>query len=235
MATTPPAVGKMPNLFAALFKGGKSTEEDDEGGSAPAQEREARTGQRGGRAKSADPVPMPRAKPAGSTIQLASADAQIVSAPKAKPESRPRQAKRQAAQASAEPKPQTPADIINARGFWDDIPTAANRRPPRRSQRCAHARCSPPPPIRSRPPASPKSFNKAMAYAPAASSPVDRANIVAATAPIPRPARPARNAGAAATEDQYRGRQGRAGSGRRGRDLDPSRRRQGQQISGCGW
>ena len=46
-----------------------------------------------------------------------------------------------------------------------------------------------------------RAFNKALAYAPAASSPVDRANVVAATAPIPpRPARPARNAGAAATE-----------------------------------
>ena len=39
-----------------------------------------------------------------------------------------------------------------------------------------------------------------MAYAPAASSPVDRSNIVAASAPIPRTVRPARNAGAAATE-----------------------------------
>jgi hypothetical protein len=45
-----------------------------------------------------------------------------------------------------------------------------------------------------------EAFNKAMAYAPAASSPVDRTNVVAASAPIPRPARPARNAGAAATE-----------------------------------
>ena len=43
-------------------------------------------------------------------------------------------------------------------------------------------------------------FNKALAYAPAASSPVDRANVVAASAPIPRTVRPARNAAAAATE-----------------------------------
>ena len=49
-------------------------------------------------------------------------------APKAKPE-----AKQQVAQASAdnsEPKPQTPADIINARGFWDDPPAAANQATP---------------------------------------------------------------------------------------------------------
>ena len=39
-----------------------------------------------------------------------------------------------------------------------------------------------------------------MAYAPPASSPVDHSNIVAASAPIPRSARPARNAAAAATE-----------------------------------
>ena len=43
-------------------------------------------------------------------------------------------------------------------------------------------------------------FNRALAYAPAASSPVDRSNIVAASAPVPRSIRPTRNAGAAATE-----------------------------------
>ena len=45
-----------------------------------------------------------------------------------------------------------------------------------------------------------EAFNKALAYAPAASSPVDRANIVAASAPIPRSVRPQRNAAASATE-----------------------------------
>ncbi|MFN5671333.1 MAG: ATP-binding protein, partial [Bradyrhizobium sp.] len=45
-----------------------------------------------------------------------------------------------------------------------------------------------------------ENFNKALAYAPATSSPVDRANIVAATAPIPRNVRPARNAAAPSTE-----------------------------------
>ena len=39
------SVGKKPSLFAALFRGGKSTEEDDEGASAPAKQREARSGQ----------------------------------------------------------------------------------------------------------------------------------------------------------------------------------------------
>ena len=41
---------------------------------------------------------------------------------------------------------------------------------------------------------------QALAYAPPATSPVDHSNIVAASAPIPRSARPARNAAAAATE-----------------------------------
>jgi hypothetical protein len=147
-------------------------------------------------AKSADPVPTPRAKPVGSTIQLASADAQIVSAAKAKPESKP-----EATQASDEPKPQTPADIINSRGFWDDVPKPANQATPAQvaalRARQALAAATDPQSTAS----VTESFNKAMAYAPAATSPVDRANVVAATAPIPpRPTRPTRNAGAAATE-----------------------------------
>ena len=196
------SVGKKPSLFAALFRGGKSTEEDDEGGSAPVKNEKPAPASVAA-AKSADPVPTPRAKPVGSTIQLASADAQIVSAPKAKPESKAEANKpevKQVAQASAEPKPQTPADIINSRGFWDDIPSAANQATPAqvaalRARQVLAATTDPQPTA-----SVTESFNKAMAYAPAASSPVDRTNIVAATAAIPRPARPARNAGAASTE-----------------------------------
>ena len=154
------SVGKKPSLFAALFRGGKSNDEDDEGASVPAKPEKpapASVMAAASPAKSADPVPTPRAKPqVGATLQLASADAQIVPAPKAKPKSKPDE--KQAAQAStdnAEQRPQTPADIINSRGFWDDIPRRRTRLPPPRSQRCAHARRSPPPPIRSRPPASP--------------------------------------------------------------------------------
>jgi uncharacterized protein YcbK (DUF882 family) len=188
------SVGKKPSLFAALFRGGKSNDEEDEGASAsvknekPAPASIAAT-------KSADPVPTPRAKPqVAATLQLASADAQIVPGPKSKPE------QKQAAQASAEPKPLTPADIINSRGFWDDAPTAANQATPAQvaalRARQALAAATDPQPTAS----VTESFNKAMAYAPAASSPVDRANVVAASAPLPRPARPARNAGTAATE-----------------------------------
>ncbi|MBR1275527.1 DUF882 domain-containing protein [Bradyrhizobium sp. AUGA SZCCT0283] len=193
------SVGKKPSLFAALFRGGKSNEEDDEGANVPAKSEKpapASVMAAAAPAKSADPVPTPRAKPqVAATLQLASADAQIVPAPKSKPE------QKQPAQASAEPKPQTPADIINARGFWDEVPTAANQATPAqvaalRARQVLAAATDPQPTA-----SVTESFNRAMAYAPAASSPVDRANVVAASAPIPtRSARPARNAGAAATE-----------------------------------
>jgi uncharacterized protein YcbK (DUF882 family) len=188
-------VGKMPNLFAALFKSGKSTEEDDEGASASVKNEKPAPASIAA-AKSADPVPTPRAKPqVAATLQLASADAQIVPGPKSKPE------QKQTVLASAEPKPQTPADIINSRGFWDDVPAAANQATPAQvaalRARQALAAATDPQPTAS----VTESFNRAMAYAPAASSsPVDRANVVAASAPMPRPARPARNAGVAATE-----------------------------------
>jgi hypothetical protein len=192
------SVGKKPSLFAALFRGGKSNDEEDEGASVPAKSEKptpASVMAAAAPAKSADPVPTPRAKPpVGATLQLASADAQIVPGPKARPE------QKQAAQASAEPKPLTPADIINSRGFWDDAPTAANQATPAqvaalRARQALTAATDPQPTA-----SVTESFNKAMAYAPAASSPVDRANVVAASAPMPRPTRPARNAGTAATE-----------------------------------
>ena len=143
---------------------------------------------------------MPRAKPVAATIQLASADAQIVPAPKAKIESKLRPSRpRRLPPTRPKPKPQTPADIINARGFWGDAPTTANQATPAQvaalKAREAVGAADPQPTA-----SVSENFNKALAYAPAASSPVDRANIVAASAPIPRSVRPARNAAAAATE-----------------------------------
>jgi len=206
-------VGKKPSLFASLFKGGKSNDEDDEGATPaiiknekPAPASVAATPAKNSETKAAEVVPVPRAKPVGATIQLASADAQIVPAPKAKieakadtkadtkPESKPVVL----AQASTEPKPQSPSDIINARGFWDDVPPANQATPAQvaalRARQAVGA-------------ADPQStasvsetFNKALAYAPAASSPVDRSNVVAASAPLPRNVRPTRNASAQATE-----------------------------------
>ena len=188
-------VGKKPSLFASLFKGGKSNDEDDEG-SAPAPapvKMAAAAPAKPVETKAAEVVPVPRAKPqVAATLQLASADAQIVPAPKSKPVVL-------ASADKAEPKPQTPADIINARGFWGDAPTMANQATPvqvaalRARQAVGAADPQPTASVS-------EAFNKALAYAPAASSPVDRANVVAASAPIPRNVRPTRNAGAPATE-----------------------------------
>ena len=178
-----------PSLFAALFRG-KSNDEDDEGAAAPmAGQKSTSAGLMAAAlpAKSTQPVPMPRAKPAAaSTFQLASADVQSVQPPKAK------QAAAVDAQASsadkAEAKPQTPADIINARGFWDDAATAPKQLTPAQVA-AINARQA----LVSTDPQSTASVSTAMqalAYAPASSSPLDRGNIVAASAPIPRSVRP---------------------------------------------
>jgi uncharacterized protein YcbK (DUF882 family) len=198
-------VGKMPSLFAALFRGGRSNNEDDEGSAPIKNERPAAPALTAAapakptEMKVADAVPTPRAKPqVAATLQLASADAQIVPAPKSKQESKPTPAV-QASVDKAEPKPQTPADIINARGFWDDAPTTANQATSVQlaalKARQAVGGADP------QPTASVSEAFKALAYAPAASSsPVDRANVVAASAPIPRNVRPTRNAAVPATE-----------------------------------
>ncbi len=136
-----------------------------------------------------------------SALRLASADAQIVQPEKAK------QAAAVDAQASsadkAEAKPQTPADIINARGFWGDAATAPKQATPAQVA-ALNARQA----LVSADPQSTASVSTAMealAYAPASSSPVDRGNIVAASAPIPRSVRLAsapRNPTAVTTIDQ---------------------------------
>jgi uncharacterized protein YcbK (DUF882 family) len=186
-----------PGLFASLFRG-KSNDEDDEGSSAPvASEKTAPVGVMASAvsAKSADPVPMPRSKPAVATLQLASADAQIVQPAKTKPAASTTVGK-------AEAKPQTPADIINARGFWGDAPATPKQATPAQvaaiSARQALASADP------QPTASVSAAFQALAYAPASASPVDRSNIVAASAPIPRSIRPSsapRNPMAATTID----------------------------------
>ena len=108
----------------------------------------------------------------------------------------------------AEPKPQTPADIINARGFWDDVPAkqATPAQVAALNARKALDSADPQPTA-----SVSEVFNKALAYAPAAASPVDRANIVAASprrfprsaAVPPRIARLGRR-----QRDQHRRRQG---------------------------
>jgi uncharacterized protein YcbK (DUF882 family) len=199
-----------PSLFASLFRGGKSNDEDDEGASAPVKNEKAAavTMAAAAPAKSADPVPTPRAKPqAAATLQLASADAQNVPAPKAKQSAAQGSAEQPSAD-KAEPKPQTPADIINARGFWGDdaapkqataVQIAALRAreavgaaDPQATASVSSANVSTA--------SVSDAFKRALAYAPAASAPVDRSNVVVASAPIPRSVKPVRNAEAAATE-----------------------------------
>jgi uncharacterized protein YcbK (DUF882 family) len=187
-----------PGLFASLFKGkSKSNDEEDEGASAPAvsEKTAPAAATAAAPAKSADPVPVPRSKPAAAaTFQLASADAQIIQPARPKPP---------AAAQQAEAKAQTPADIINARGFWGDAAAAAPKQAsPAQvasiSARQAFASADP------QPTSSVSAASQALAYAPPASSPVDRANIVAASAPMPRSIRPAsapRNPAAATTID----------------------------------
>lgn len=195
-------IGK-PSFFAALFKGKSapaSNDEDDEGapGAPGASEKPAAPTVVAAAAKPADPVPTPRAKPQiAAAIQLASADAQLVAPPKPKPAP---VADKPAAGKSSDGKPETPADIINARGFWDAPATPQQATPAQvaalRARQALAAATDP------QPTASVSNATlQALAYAPAA-SPVDRANVVAASAPIPRGMRPAsaaRNA-APATE-----------------------------------
>jgi uncharacterized protein YcbK (DUF882 family) len=179
--------GSKPNFFAALFKGksapaASSSDEDDEGAPAVAAKPAAPTVVAAA-AKPADPVPTPRAKPpVAATLQLASADAQIVAPPKPKPAP--------VADKPAAGKLETPADIINARGFWDTPATPQQATPAQVAAlkaRQALAAATDPQPTAS---VSSAAY-QALAYAPASASSVDRANVVAASAPIPRSARPA--------------------------------------------
>ncbi|MTV16007.1 MULTISPECIES: DUF882 domain-containing protein [Bradyrhizobium] len=187
-------IGK-PSLFAKLFGGGKSSDDEDEGAASVNDKPAANTVVAAAApAKSADPIPLPRAKPQfAAAIQLAAADAQLVPMPKAKPAV-------QVVQVAENTAPQSPADIINARGFWGDEGAA-----PKQASAAQIAALKAREAVGGSDPQTTAStttenFNKALAYAPAASSPVDRANIVAATAPIPRNVRPTRNAAVPSTE-----------------------------------
>ena len=193
-----------PSLFAALFRGKATEDDEDAGTSAFAEDKSTAAAP----AKTAGAVPVPRSKPQfAAALQLASADAQPVQMPK------PKQVAADKSEQTSEPKPQTPADIINARGFWDDVPAAPQQATAAQIAAIAARRAVTDPGQTG----SLAAAYNALAYAPPASSPVDRANIVAATAPIPRSAHPslaARNA-APATEINTvatKGVQGRDGS-----------------------
>ena len=196
-----------PSLFAALFKS-KSNDDEDEG--APVAGDKSSHGKSAGvkatdvkapDMKSADPVQVRRGKPSvAATLQLASADVQIV--PPGKP-SKQAAAATTASGDTSEPKPQTPADIINARGFWGDTATTPKQATPAEvAALSARQALNAPDPQPTAGVAAFRdaafreaafrdaAFNDALAYAPP-DSPVDRAHIVAASAPIPRGLRPA--------------------------------------------
>jgi len=204
-------ISKPGSFLAKLFKG-KSNDEDDEG-AAPAVEAKPApvvvaaakpADTKPADTKTSDAVPTPRAKPqVASTLQLASADASTAQPPK------PKQAAAEPKQAAAEPSqatpsqamPETPADIINARGFWDDNAAAQNQATPAQMIASLSARRSLEGASDPRTTASVPAAYQAMAYAPAAAPPVDRPNVVTASAPIPRSVRPVSSQNAApATE-----------------------------------
>ena len=129
--------------------------------------------------KALERVPLPRAKPAGAaSYQVASADSKVVALAKPQPALKPIPAD--------EYTPQSPVDIINARGFWDSEPA------PKPSTQAQIAALKARGAVTAADPQStaslPQNVAQALAYAPS-SAPLDRAQIVAAGAPIPRSTR----------------------------------------------
>lgn len=167
-----------PGLFAFLFKG-KSNDDDDEGSNVPVAREKTPFPTRIASASPAKPteaVPVPRAKPTmASTFQLASANIHAV--------------QQVGSIRKIDTKPQTPTDIINARGFWGDVPPTPKQATPAQVATINARRA-----LASADPQSvasvPDPFN-ALAYAPTTDSPADRASAVAASAPIPRNVRQA--------------------------------------------
>jgi hypothetical protein len=167
------------SLWDRFFKGHSNDDEDDEA-NAPALIKVADVTA----SKPADPMPASRAKPrAAAALQLASADAQLAQAATPKP-AEPASADDSAA------KPQTPEDIINARGFWGNIPAPAKQPTPEQiaAIRAREAAKSGGPQST----ASIAAAFQAFAYMPA---PGDRPQLVTASAPLPPGSRPASRAG----------------------------------------
>jgi uncharacterized protein YcbK (DUF882 family) len=180
-----------PSLFAALFGRGKSNDEDDEAASGSVEKHAAASVTSAASVKSVDPkfldtkplaTPTPRAKPPiAAAFQLASADAQTVQSAK------PKQAPTTSAE-RADARPQTPADIINARGFWDDIPVEPKQASPAQVA-ALYARKALSNITDTQSTASVPAAYRALAYAPAAAGRVERASTVTASAPIPHSVR----------------------------------------------
>lgn len=130
--------------------------------------------------KLAEAVPLPRTRPASAnSYQVASvASAPVILAKQSAPKPA----------TTTEPSPPTAIDIINARGIWDNEP-AENHAPPAQvaafKARGAVAAADPQSTA-----SLPQNVSQAMAYAPP-TAPLDRSQIVAASAPMPPIARTA--------------------------------------------
>jgi uncharacterized protein YcbK (DUF882 family) len=179
------ATVRKPSFLEALFKG-KSNDDDDDAGSAPdVNEKPGPTVVAAASVKPADKtanaVPAPRPRPQiAAALQLASADSAIVQAAK--------KAAAPPASDKAEAAPQTPADIINARGFWTDDPATPKQATPAQAIAAISARRA----LESVDPqstASTPAAYQALAYAPPPASAADRADVVTASVPVPRSAR----------------------------------------------
>ncbi|MDE2601528.1 MAG: DUF882 domain-containing protein [Bradyrhizobium sp.] len=205
-----------PSLWAALFKHKSNDDDDDEAVSSPmptaqqladaaaaisaankaanAKSAAKPVDARSSDTKSSDAPPRAKSRVA-SALQLASADAQIVQPAKPHRRTAAETADAKTFEAKApEAKAQTPADIINARGFWGDIPTAKPASPAQKARQAIAA-------VDPQPTASVSSAFEALAFAPDARAAMDRANIVAAGAPSPRSTRPAPSNAAAAVRE----------------------------------
>ncbi len=176
------AFEKPKSLFAALFKS-KPADEDDEAPAANASSGNAPAAVAAPVVTAAaEPVPLPRAKPAtAASYQVASAD-DVVRPPAPIPA-------KMESKAESEPRFRTPADIINSRGFWGDTPPTQPKQATPAQVAAISARQALSNAVDPQTTASIDHAFHALAYA-STPSPLDRAHVVAASAPIPRHLRP---------------------------------------------
>ncbi len=184
-------VSRKPSLFAALFGGrfGSQSSEDDEDTAAPAANAEACSG--------------PSRSGCLAEIRRSGADAALEAwsqPPCSWPRPMPRSFRRQSMPRGLPP-PGHRAEAADA-GRYHQCPRLLGRCADRAEaghasagRRAAGTRRPSVPPTRDRPRASPKPSTGRWPMRRPRHSPVDRANIVAASAPIPHRVRPARNAG----------------------------------------
>jgi uncharacterized protein YcbK (DUF882 family) len=151
------------SFLASLFSS-KSSDEEDEAPAKEATPKDRKVAQAEPAAKS-EAVPLPRVRPQAA-YQVASLSGA--------------QAKR------AEDRPQTVADIINARGFWgEEVAAPKQATAAQAATFAARAAIDEPQSTAS----VPRATSQAFAYAPPTAL-LDRSKVVAASAPIPRSIRP---------------------------------------------